>query len=184
LDVLQYYDRAVESGRRHGFIHIEALASERAAYCCLERGNRRIAQAYLLDAIGAYTRWGATAKVRQIEHEAERRDILLPISNRGTETLSQFRQPPPVALDLGAVQKASSALSEELDLEGLLAKLMSVALEIAHAERGVIVLILEPISKSSEEDNKARELYEAEKVLGVFCGRGAIGGRLGKWGRL
>ena len=30
-----------------------------------------------------------------------------------------------------------------------------------------LVLFLEPISKSPEEDNEASELYEAEEVLGV-----------------
>lgn len=140
LHVLQQYDRAVAGGRKQGFLHIEALASERAAYCCLEQGNTRIAQAYILDAIDAYTRWGAMAKVRQLEHEAARRDILLPVPEPETETVSQFHRPPQVALDLSAVHKASKALSEEADLEGLLAKLMSVALEIARAERGVIVL--------------------------------------------
>jgi predicted ATPase/class 3 adenylate cyclase len=140
LGILQQYDRAVETARESGFVHIEALASERAAHCCLKQGNIRIAQAYLLDAIDAYTRWGAMAKVRQLEEAATKQNILLPVPKSEHETVPRFHRPPQVALDLSAVHKASIALSAVSELDELLAKLMSVALEIAHAERGAIVL--------------------------------------------
>jgi excisionase family DNA binding protein len=39
--------------------------------------------------------------------------------------------------------------------------------ELRAVKRGRRTLILEPISKSPEEDNEASELYEAEEVLGV-----------------
>lgn len=61
------YDRAIHEARKQGFIHHVAIASERASEYYLSKGKKEIARLYLKKAIKFYTRWGAHAKVAQLE---------------------------------------------------------------------------------------------------------------------
>jgi predicted ATPase len=64
---IDYYDRAIELAKEHKYIHEAALANELAAKFYLVKGNARLAQPYLLNARYCYYRWGAIAKVNQLE---------------------------------------------------------------------------------------------------------------------
>lgn len=64
---IDYYDRAIELAKEHKYIHEAALANELAAKFYLAKGNARLAQPYLLNARYCYYRWGAIAKVNQLE---------------------------------------------------------------------------------------------------------------------
>ena len=66
-DAREYYDQAIDLAREHGYVNEEALANELAAKFYLTRGQERIAQHYLRDAHYAYMRWGALAKVKDLE---------------------------------------------------------------------------------------------------------------------
>ncbi|HJL05379.1 MAG TPA: serine/threonine-protein kinase PknK [Polyangiaceae bacterium LLY-WYZ-15_(1-7)] len=68
-DALGHYDAAIEAAREHGFLHEEALANELAARFYLGRGSTTPARAYLREAREAYSDWGASAKVAQLEEE-------------------------------------------------------------------------------------------------------------------
>ena len=67
LDAMRLYDRAIDSARANGFVQNEALANELAGRFYAARGFEKIAYAYLRDARYGYLRWGADAKVKQLE---------------------------------------------------------------------------------------------------------------------
>jgi PAS domain S-box-containing protein len=135
LDAESLYEQAIRSARSNGFVQNEALANELAARFYLARGFEKIAYAYFQDARYCYLRWGATAKVRQLD-----------------ELYPQLREQEPVAgptstieaaveqLDLGNIIKVSQALSSEIVLEKLIDTLMRTAIEHAGAERGLLIL--------------------------------------------
>ena len=67
LDAEHLYEAAIRSAHDNGFAHCEAVANECAAQFYSARGFTKIAHVYLRDARDCYLRWGADAKVRQLE---------------------------------------------------------------------------------------------------------------------
>src|SRR5258708_7634812 len=136
FDAMQLYEQAIQSAREHGFVQNEGLAHEVAARFYAARGFETIAQAYLRNARYCYLRWGALGKVRQLEqtHPQLREDSTTPPA-------TPLFGAPVEQLDLGAVVKASQAVSGEIVLDRLIETLMTLALEQAGAERGLLILL-------------------------------------------
>ncbi len=135
LEAQELYENAIRSARANGFVHHEALANERAARFYAARGFDRIAALHLRDARHCYLRWGADAKVRQLEvqHPQMRGDVS---AADATATI----QTPVDHLDLATVIKVSEAVSGEIVLEKLIDTIMRTAIEHAGAERGLLIL--------------------------------------------
>ncbi|HEY9873085.1 MAG TPA: ATP-binding protein, partial [Candidatus Obscuribacterales bacterium] len=145
LEAMKYYDRAIKGAREHGYIQEEALAYERAAefYLALER--EEIAQTYMTKATYCYVRWGATAKVKDLESTYPQL-----ISGMGTTKVSSIttttttsfntRRGSGIVLDFTTVMKASQAISGAIVLSDLLTKLMEIAIENAGAQKGFLIL--------------------------------------------
>jgi PAS domain S-box-containing protein len=135
-DAMRLYEQAIRLAREHGFVQNEGLAHELAARFYAARGVETIAHAYVRNARYCYLRWGALGKVRQLEllHPKLLEDALppLPAATVGT---------PVEQLDIGAVVKASQAVSGEIVLDRLIETLMTIALEHAGAERGLLILL-------------------------------------------
>ncbi|HAA33319.1 MAG TPA: hypothetical protein DCE56_43350, partial [Cyanobacteria bacterium UBA8553] len=74
------YDRAIELAHTNEYLNEEALAHELAAKFYLNWGKEKIAQVYLTDAYYAYARWGAKAKVEDLEQRYPQ--LLAPILNQ------------------------------------------------------------------------------------------------------
>ena len=95
-----------------------------------------IAHAYLRNARYCYLRWGALGKVRQLDQRyprlAEASAPSLPAATIGASVEQ---------LDIGAVVTASQAVSGEIVLGRLIETLMTLALEHAGAERGLLILL-------------------------------------------
>lgn len=132
---IAHYDDAVARAAAGGFVHDEALANERAGLFHLARGARSVARAYLLEARFAWQRWGAVAKVAQLD--ALHGEFLAPAlgHDRRSERPSEN-----AALDLATLLKASQAISGEVNLERLLTRAMGILLENVGARRGVLLL--------------------------------------------
>jgi hypothetical protein len=131
---MRLYEQAIRSAGDHGFVHNEALACETAARFYAARGFEVIARLLLERARDGYLRWGADGKVRQLE---TRYPWLAKADARGRtrETASPDQQ-----LDVAAVVKASQALSGEMLLPRLIERLMTIALQNAGADRGLLIL--------------------------------------------
>lgn len=135
LEAQDLYEQAIRSARANGFVHHEALANEFAARFYSARGFDRIASTYLRDARYGYLRWGADAKVRQLDarHPHLRGIEAAPDATATIETTVDH-------LDLATVIKVSEAVSSEIVLERLIDTIMRTAIEHAGAERGLLIL--------------------------------------------
>ena len=134
LDAERLYDQAIRSACTNGFIHNEALANELASRFYAARGFEKIARMYLQDARYGYLRWGADGKVRQLDRLDP--SLAAPAVHGATaNTGSSVRQ-----LDVATVVKASQAVSSEIVLSKLIERLMTIALENAGADRGLLIL--------------------------------------------
>ncbi|MFN6469623.1 MAG: AAA family ATPase [Nostoc sp. SerVER01] len=155
-DAIACYDGAITAAKENHFTQIEALANELAAKFYLEWGKDRIAQEYMTQAYYAYARWGAKAKVADLERRYPQ--LLAPI-------LQQIRSPLSIKetifalgsvtstssptsnssvsdnLDLAAIFKASHTISGEIELEKLLSSLLSIVIENAGADKCVLMLL-------------------------------------------
>ena len=145
---IEYYDRAIVGARENGFVQEEALANELMGQLYLDWGKEQVAQIYLRAAQDGYRRWGASAKVRQLEHRYPRwlkrvpaaLDRLTSLVDRDSAGLSATDPTRRVSLDLLTVIKASQALAGEIALEPLLKRMMRLVLETAGAQRGALLL--------------------------------------------
>ncbi|MCP4130285.1 MAG: AAA family ATPase [bacterium] len=144
INAARMYDRAIKKARENSFLHEEGLANELAAKFYLLRKKDRIAASYIKDARECYLRWGAKAKVDDIDKRYPLLVTYFDESPYPYETVS-----PPLgdtiaknweALDLSTVMKASQALSGEIVLSKLLVTLMRLSLESAGAEKGFLIL--------------------------------------------
>ncbi len=145
VEAMDFYERAIKGARDNGFLQEEALAYELAAKFYLARGMDKFAQTYMKEAHYGYVRWGAKAKVKDLE---ARYSHLLNLSSTATRltdtstiisstsTNSRSKE----ALDLATVMKASQAISGEIVLDKLLASLMKILIENAGAQTGFLIL--------------------------------------------
>jgi PAS domain S-box-containing protein len=134
----EFYERAIQGARENEYIQEEALAYELAAKFYLTRGREKFAQTYMKEAHYCYQRWGAMAKVKDLE---TRYPQFFPqssgIANTPIHTTSNRSF---IAFDLAAVMKASQAISSEIELDRLLAALMKILIENAGAQTGFLIL--------------------------------------------
>jgi PAS domain S-box-containing protein len=170
-EAIEYYDRAIAKAKENEYLNEEALANELTAKFYLEWGKERIAQEYLINAYYCYTRWGAKAKVDDLEQRYPQ--LLAPIlqqkrSRSDSERVSPLTHNDTIAnidsittfhssihksatsssntsvmLDLAAVLKASQTLSSEIELDKLLTKLLQVVIENAGADKCALLLLKE-----------------------------------------
>jgi PAS domain S-box-containing protein len=167
LDAERLYEQAIRSARANGFIHNEALANELASRFYAARGFEKIARVYLQDARYGYLRWGADGKVRQL--------------NRLHPSLAALEAHGPTAnigpsvqqLDVATVVKASQAVSSEIVLSKLIERLMTIALENAGADRGLLILPAEEDHLIQAEAKAAGDQIEVvlcqKLITGVAC---------------
>ncbi|MEO9123083.1 MAG: AAA family ATPase [Microcoleus sp.] len=147
---LDHYDRAIAAAKANEYTQEEALANELAARFYLDWGKEAIAQVYLTNAYYAYGRWGAKAKLDDLEHRypqllapiVQGEDASSPLRAVRSTTTGAGRSSSSIseALDLATVIKASHALAGEIELEKLLSTLMQVVVENAGAEKCVLLL--------------------------------------------
>jgi PAS domain S-box-containing protein len=156
-EAIDLYDRAIIGAKENGYIQEEALANELAAKFYLDWGKKRIAQEYMTQAYYGYARWGAKAKVADLERRYPQ--LLAPIlqqtpsplsTNETIFTLESITSTSfatsntsnvSVALDLATILKASQTLSGEIELEKLLSVLLHIVIENAGADKCVFMVL-------------------------------------------
>ncbi|MCW5318555.1 AAA family ATPase [Nostoc sp. KVJ3] len=156
-EAIDLYDRAIALAKEHGYIQEEALANELAAKFYLDWGKERIAGEYMTNAYYGYARWGAKAKVADLEKRHPQ--LLAPILQQTSPSLStnetifalesvtstssatSTSSSISFALDLATILKASQTLSGEIELEKLLSVLLHIVIENAGADKCVFMLL-------------------------------------------
>jgi PAS domain S-box-containing protein len=132
-EAMEAYEKAIIGARENGFVQETALAFELAARFYLERRMREAARLHLVQAYEHYARWGAWAKVRDLE---SRHPKWLPPERHEIKERTDLK----AQLDLSTVVNASQAVSGEIELSKLLEKLMTAALENAGADRALLMM--------------------------------------------
>ncbi|WP_265277308.1 AAA family ATPase [Nostoc sp. KVJ3] len=157
-EAIEFYDKAITLAKANEYTQEEALANELAAKFYLDWGKKRIAGEYMIAAYYAYSRWGAKAKVADLE--ARYPQLLRPILEQTRSPLSTHEtlftlgsvtstssaissSNVSVALDLATILKASHTISGEIELENLLSSLLTIVIENAGADKCVFMLLLD-----------------------------------------
>jgi PAS domain S-box-containing protein len=154
LDAEHFYEAAICSAHDNGFLHCEAVANECAAQFYSARNLAKIAHVYFREARDCYLRWGADAKVRQLEEWYPQIKAEKTSSYAGTMHASVEQ------LDLATVIRVSEEISGEIEQERLIDILMRLAIEHAGAERGVLLL-----SRGSELRQEAEAITSGDGII-------------------
>lgn len=169
---------ATQQARQESFLRDEALALERTAQLLRGRELPDAADVYLMRARAAYQRFGALAKVAELDrsHPDSGRSeastatwtALAPVSamgllpaggSRGLDvqlSVSTTSAQAVAAFDVPTLLRATQALSSEVSLEKLLLRMMSLIAENAGAESAALILRLPPqeLGRGPEEDSQ------------------------------
>ncbi|HEY0250462.1 MAG TPA: GAF domain-containing protein, partial [Kofleriaceae bacterium] len=146
LVAMQAYERAICAAREHGLGNREAIAFELAARFYADRGFATTATAYIEKAHAGYRQWGATGKLRQLEE-------LYP-------SLREVTPAPFDGLDLATVVKTSEAVSVEIGVDRLIDSLMTIAIQHAGAQRGLLVLLHDGVPWIEAEASTTQDRVE------------------------
>ncbi|MEH2213726.1 AAA family ATPase [Nostoc sp.] len=155
-EALENYDRAITLAKANGYIQEEALSNELVAKFYLDWGKERVAQAYMQEAYYCYARWGAKAKIEDLEKRypqllqsilQQQRinfNTLETISFRSTSSSTRTSTTGSTSisqtLDFTSVLKAAQAISSSLELDRLIASLTHIILENSGAKKAVLIL--------------------------------------------
>ncbi|HLO48478.1 MAG TPA: AAA family ATPase, partial [Kamptonema sp.] len=151
-----YYDRAISGAKANDYIQEEGLANELGAKFYLGWGKDKVAAGYMQEAYYCYSRWGARAKVADLEKHYTQ--LLAPILQQSRSLLSTNETIISLGtvtstssgtssssvsntLDLKAILKASQTISGEIKLSKLLSSLLSIIIENAGADKCVLMLL-------------------------------------------
>jgi predicted ATPase/signal transduction histidine kinase/DNA-binding response OmpR family regulator/serine/threonine protein kinase/HPt (histidine-containing phosphotransfer) domain-containing protein len=154
MEAMGLYEKAIRSARDNGFAQNEALANELAARFYLERGIEAIAGVYLQSARYGYRKWGAHAKVDQLDRHYRQLAVERPVFDVFGGRVGD--------LDVMTVVKASQALSNEIVLSSLVETLLKIVVENAGASRGLLML------SSGESSQGQRIVAEAANEGGAI----------------
>lgn len=145
----QRFDAAIRLSQQHEFLLDECLACEAAARFLRRQDNLASARHYEQDAHHAYGRWGATAKVAQME--AADPGLLRTPRPTLTGLASTFSVTGGTAgvgdVDIVSLFKAAEAIASEVVLSRLLRRLLSTLIENVGAERAVLILIEDDVAR-------------------------------------
>lgn len=126
---VEYYDKSINLAKENEYLNDEALAYELAGKFYLDKGRLEIVKLYFREAHYKYQLWGANAKVKELESKYS--NILL----ENKECMDTTNN-----IDLFSIIKASQAISSEINIEGVLNRLITVMLENMGAQRGFLLL--------------------------------------------
>jgi len=150
------YEKAIQSASENGFLQYEALANELYGAFWLSKNLKQTATGYLKEALYLYRRWGCTIKVNNLRERYKSLFIDKDMAkgrvseNSGSLTSSLHTMHTTKhsttqistqdGLDLSSVMKSAQAISSELEIKGLVAKVMLAILENSGAQNGALVL--------------------------------------------
>ncbi|EDN71281.1 Stage II sporulation E [Beggiatoa sp. PS] len=178
-EAMDFYEKAIAGARDNEYRQEEALAYELAAEFYLGRGMDKFAQTYMREAHYAYQRWGALAKVKQLEDQYPQWLSKTTTKAQFTETqttithstlISQTIEPTVTitpatllaeksSLDLTTVMKASQAISQEIRLDNLIKTFMQIVIENVGAEQGCLIMKGEKQPGKGESEALFLEAY-------------------------
>jgi|GEM_PF-1072896 len=145
LKAMNLYEMAINEANSKGEHQIAAVCNELAFKYYLSKNIKKVAAIYFNDCINCYENWGAELKVDKLKREYG--DFL---------TASKVFA---FDIDLNALFKASQIISNEIEYNNLLKKLIKVTMERAGAERCCLI-----IEKNGHLNVIADAKYETKKI--------------------
>ncbi|MGF1673473.1 MAG: AAA family ATPase [Rivularia sp. (in: cyanobacteria)] len=161
ITAIELYEKAIAGAKANEYIQEEALANELAAKFYLNWDKQKIAATYMQEAYYCYAKWGAKAKI----HDLEKRypQLLTPILQAQkysssinetciqpidqsffiNQTIQTTRSSSSIseALDFKSILKATQALSKEIQLEELISTLLQIVIENAGAQKAALIFL-------------------------------------------
>ncbi|ELS33044.1 MULTISPECIES: trifunctional serine/threonine-protein kinase/ATP-binding protein/sensor histidine kinase [Pseudanabaena] len=157
---MDFYDRAIAGAKANGYMQEDALANELAAKFYLDWGKEKIAAIYMQEAYYGYTRWGAKAKVEDLERRYPHLlQVILqqavspimriePLSTIAIPDISIHASIDPSSsstsmnamMDFAALLKASQSISGTIEIDQLLHELTQVVLQNSGGDRCALIL--------------------------------------------
>jgi transcriptional regulator with GAF, ATPase, and Fis domain len=173
-DAGELCEEAVTYARETGNLQQQAAASELAARNWAARGHDTVAAAFLDEARRCYAEWGALAKVSHLEQNyghllATRTSV--PSTGAVTSAAAMAAEPP--SLDIATVLKVAQAITIEIELDSLLHRLITLAVENAGAQRGVFLqqhdggLVVEVEADADPEQVTVKQATPLEQADGL-----------------
>ncbi len=146
----RFYDRAIHDAEENGFIALSALCSELASEFHRKTGNNHSADMLIAESLEYYRAWGAEARIRLIEQKYENNIYKLQLLkssilhakdyNAGNKSIPEENRKASDIIDLISVIRASQTISEDIQLENLITRLMKVLIENAGAQNGILLI--------------------------------------------
>lgn len=136
-----YFDRAVKGAEKNSYINDQALAAEYAGRHYLALENDSLACRYLSLAYDSYFKWGAYAKVEDMEQRYPSfvfKEKKLCLNKAALQ--KDRREKPDGALGYHPVLKASQIISKEDRLSNILKQLVRLSMENLSARKAVVLL--------------------------------------------
>lgn len=131
------YRNAIQAAHNNEFTHEKAIANELAAFFWKTSGDSDKSRQHLVEARKSYQKWGATAKVTQLDRIFDLKPANAAV--RGVTTTRSGSHSSD-ELDMLSLSKAALAIAGEIQLDKLMSKLMHVVVENAGAQRGYLVI--------------------------------------------
>jgi predicted ATPase/signal transduction histidine kinase/tRNA A-37 threonylcarbamoyl transferase component Bud32 len=157
-EAIDCYDLAIAGAKENGYLNEAAIANELAAKFYLNWNKEKIAQPYMQEAYYGYARWGAKAKINDLEKRypqllkpiLQQRELNLnPLESvatlhRNSVSLSTHTSTSTTSisdvLDFASVLKAAQVISSSIEFDELIASLTRILLQNSGAEKSVLIL--------------------------------------------
>lgn len=138
---MQRYSQAITTAENQNALNIIGIANECSGRFYLSLGIPEAARSYFKNAHYAYQHWGGVTKCKLIEtHYREWFQNSNPTLISGSTKISSMRASTLLSIDMLSLIKSTLALSEEIQLDKLLQKLLIIVLQNAGAERGILLI--------------------------------------------
>lgn len=129
------FDEGIELARQHGFLQDQALANELCGRMHANADRMTLAIPYLREARFLYHRWGALAKVRDLERHFPQLTVDVDPSPSGNTSFTALD-----TVDITSLMKALKVIANEQVHSRMVSAVISTSIEFAGAQRGLLVL--------------------------------------------
>jgi len=160
------YEQAISFAKETNSLQNLALANERYAAFWHARQHAIVAAGFLREAVESYSALGAHAKAAYLQ-ELYEGGLSSSLFDAAASRITDGPSTAHVDLDIATALKAAGAISGEMDLDRLLARLVSIVIENAGAERGSLILEKNGVPYIQSEGNLEQVEVRRESSLTV-----------------
>lgn len=132
LEAIELYNDAIEKACESDFIQDAAFALELLGLYHLEMNNKVMGEMHLQKAVEYYEKWGALAKVEHIKAQY----LLNKKKKLNFETVVKTNEQ---NIDLHAILLAAQTLSEEIEINSLIKKMMQIVMVNSGATKAIFL---------------------------------------------